>query len=238
MLGLRLGTNKSYKLQMIRSNLVMYIDGKDFLNSPPTSSWRDRSGKGNNAAPSTFAYTTSSGSDNLGGVVFDGISDFCTVINSNGFDFQGGDFTVTFSINNKVLSSYNAIICKRNTSTTNYSFDIRLIGGTSISFNYTTDGVTSKNQTFNYAFAINTKYRICIRRIGAVLKCYINGISIGGTNVANDVIYTSTENVIVGALNSSGTPSNFFNGTLSSLSVYKGKGFTDSEAMLDYNASK
>ncbi|MDR3600958.1 MAG: Ig-like domain-containing protein [Desulfosporosinus sp.] len=60
----------------IKTGLVMYLSGKDFSNSPPTSLWIDRSASGNNGTAYGFAYTTSSGSDGAGGVKGDGISSY------------------------------------------------------------------------------------------------------------------------------------------------------------------
>jgi len=61
----------------------------------PTQAWCDanlgsvsatgRTIKGNDAIPSNFSYTSSSGSDNRGGVVFDGVDDKITIPNSGSF---------------------------------------------------------------------------------------------------------------------------------------------------------
>ena len=60
----------------IQSGLIFSLEGKDFTNSPATTSWTDRSGSGNNAIPTNFTHTISSGSDGAGGVVFDGTNDY------------------------------------------------------------------------------------------------------------------------------------------------------------------
>jgi hypothetical protein len=64
--------------QPITDSLVLWVDGKDFTNTPNTTSWTDKSGSGNNLTPTNFEYTASSGSDGAGGVVFDGTNDNIT----------------------------------------------------------------------------------------------------------------------------------------------------------------
>jgi hypothetical protein len=58
MLGLGLGLNKgnSNKGSIVKDGLVLWLDGRDFKNSPPTSSWKDKSGLGNNGVASGFGY--------------------------------------------------------------------------------------------------------------------------------------------------------------------------------------
>ena len=93
MLGLGMGLHKHKQKQIVRNGLVLYLDGKDFTNSPPTTSWNDRSGLGNNATPSGMAYTTSSGADGVGGVVFDGVDDSASVPNSGSLPINSS-FTI------------------------------------------------------------------------------------------------------------------------------------------------
>jgi len=60
---------QNYNGDIVTDGLQMYLDGADFTNDPETTSWIDRSGNGNNATPSGFDYTTSSGSDETGKTV-------------------------------------------------------------------------------------------------------------------------------------------------------------------------
>ena len=92
------------------SSLKFYLDGNDFLNSPPTTTWLDRSTYGNNATPTNFGYTTSSGAVGDGSVKFDGIDDNCTILNSSSFDFRGNDFTIGFNVTlNTLTESRNSM---------------------------------------------------------------------------------------------------------------------------------
>ena len=238
MLRLGLGLDKNtFQRNIVRNGLVLYLDGKDFSNSPPTATWRDRSGLGNNATSSGMAYTTASGSDGNGGVVFDGVNDYCSIANNSNFDFGSGDFTISFNANIKVMNSIFGFICKRFAGNSGYSFDIRYDNG-NIKFSYTTDGITSVIKTFSKTLLINTEYQIVIRRIGAYINCFVDGVSLGEQDVSTTTIFTSTENVIIGALNASGTKVLPLNGTVLNLLIYKNKGLTDTEILKNYNASK
>lgn len=79
--GLELQRQRKRKGSIITNGLVLWLDGKDFKNSPPTNPWLDKSGNGNNAIPSNFGYVSGSGSDGTGGVVGDGVDDYLQVPN-------------------------------------------------------------------------------------------------------------------------------------------------------------
>lgn len=81
-------------INIVKNGLVLWLNGKDFRNSPPTNSWRDKSGKRNNATSSNFAYTPSSGSNNYAGVIFDGVDDYVVIPNNSIFQFGSGDFSL------------------------------------------------------------------------------------------------------------------------------------------------
>lgn len=67
---------------IVSEGLVLWLEGKDFLNSPPTSSLPDRSGNNNNATANAFAFTNLSGSDGNGSIAFDGVDDYLTIADS------------------------------------------------------------------------------------------------------------------------------------------------------------
>jgi Tfp pilus assembly protein PilE len=67
----------------IKDNLILWLDGRDFQNTPSTTLWLDKSGNNNHASVYNFDYTTTSGSDGSGAVVFDGINDYINLGNLN-----------------------------------------------------------------------------------------------------------------------------------------------------------
>lgn len=220
------------------SSLKLWLDGNDFLNSPPTTSWNDRSGNGNNCVPYGFAYTTGSGAVGNGSVIFDGTNDYGIIANSSDFDFKGNDFsigvTVIFATN---FSTVEAFFCKRTATNAGHSFNFRIDNSTTIEFIYTTDGATQKSLKFTYTFALSTKYKIDLVRQGIDLLLYVNGVYVSSQNIGTDIIFTSTENVILGALNTNGTKNNFFKGKLFDLEIYNGLALSASQILQNYNDS-
>jgi hypothetical protein len=59
---------------VVTDGLEMWLSGRNFSNSPATNTWKDLTGM-NNGTASGFAFTSASGSDGNGGVVFDGVDD-------------------------------------------------------------------------------------------------------------------------------------------------------------------
>ena len=60
----------------------MWLDGRDFKNSPPTATWLDRTALGGTGTPTGLAYSTTSGSDTVEGVSLDGVNDSIQLTNS------------------------------------------------------------------------------------------------------------------------------------------------------------
>lgn len=233
---LLLGNKK--KKDIVKNGLVLWLDGKDFTNSPPTSQLRDRSGNGNNATPIGMAYTTSSGSDGSNGIVLDGVNDCLTVPNNSAFDFKGENFTILFNVNLKAINDIQGFLCKRLSYLSNNSVDFRYTSVGTINFIYTTNGTAGINLSFPYILLINTNYNICLKREGEILSLFINGIFIISKTMGTDIIFTSPENVLIGALNTDGNKVYPLNGTLKNMLIYKNKALTDAEIKQNYNASK
>lgn len=73
---------------IVTDGLVLWLDGEDFSNDPATTTWVDKSGNGNDAIANGFAYTSESGSDGNGSVVFDGVDDYFTIDVNNALFVQ------------------------------------------------------------------------------------------------------------------------------------------------------
>lgn len=223
---------------IVQDGLKVWLEGKDFVNSPPTSQLNDRSGNGNNATPGGMAYTSLSGSDGNGGIVFDGVDDYLTIPNSTDFDFKNGDFTITFSINLKAIKSIQGFLCKRSSYNSNNSFDIRYNSDGNIAFIYTTNGTTGISLTFPCALLINTAYNICLKRESNLLRLFVNGVFISNNSIGTDSIFTSSEKIVICALNLDASKVYPLNGTLKNMLIYKNRALTDTEILQNYNLLK
>ena len=231
MLGLGMGLHKHKQKQIVRNGLVLYLDGKDFKNSPPTTSWDDRSGLGNNATPSGMAYTTSSGADGVGGVVFDGVDD--TMNFNSPLDFNEITVELVFKllVNNTVDNS--GLV--GNASYQNYGWQIGFpfsdnrIG---VACNGT---LTETKLDPSYTLLVDTYYSIVLKYSlsSNLLSIYSEGVLLASRTPSAPKAISST-NLLLGK----STQWAFRNNqSTKSLKVYN-RALTDSEIRQNYNASR
>lgn len=163
---------------IVTSGLVLWLDGKDFTNSPPTNPWFDKSGLNNNATPYNFDYTTTDGSNGLGGIVMDGVND--KLLTSLKFDLTT-QFSisvkfkfVSLNLNKQTLWSYN----DGDTLAPNYH-GIQL----GISANLTQLVFENYNDTSIYLtsnLVAGTTYIIdLVKRVDGKYYLYVNNVLIG-----------------------------------------------------------
>ena len=234
MLGLGMGLHKHKQKQIVRNGLVLYLDGKDFSNSPPTSLWNDRSGLGNNATPSGMAYTTSSGSDGVGGVVFDGVNDNADC---------GTDIS---------LKPLNAISCEINLIFTSFATSQRLFSDWHLNvyldrWLFLTSGINelmfvvcNKNELTvtivkASSLSLNVKYSFVGVYDGTNVKLYKDSVLISTLPLSGIMNASVNRKIKIG--NQDETPGEFFNGVISSTKIYN-RALTDSEIRQNYNASR
>ena len=229
-IGIGLGNNGKVDLdEIVEVGLILYLDGNDFQNTPPTSIWLDKSGFGNNATPSGFAYTTASGSDGVGGVVFDGIDDIATLGVSTVGDSD------SFTIELKFVMTANAmrtLVSKANGLSTNARVLIDVYPLNTIRFfGYNTLNATTGDTVGVNVVAGTLAYGTFIFD-GTNFKTYIDGIlkqSTAGIGTLKPIL----NNFNIGhRFNST-----FYNNSIKSVKVYN-RALTDSEILQNYNASK
>lgn len=222
--------NPLYKSNIIVTDgLVLYLDGKDFTNSPPTTTWVDKSGLVNDATPSGMAYTTASGSDGLGGVMFDGVDDIVTL----GVSTVGD--SASFTIELKFVMTANAmrtLVSKANGLTTNAKMLIDVYpAGTIRFFGYNTLNATIGDTVGVNVVAGTLAYGTFVFD-GTNFKTYINGIlkqSTAGTGTLKTIL----NNFNIGHRFNSA----FYNDSIKMVKVYN-RALTDLEIVQNYNASK
>lgn len=204
---------------IVKSGLVLWLEGKDFTNTPQTTSWRDRSRLGNNGTPINMAYTTSSGSDGVGGVVFDGVDDSCSLP----LNLTTGNYTLEF----------RGVI-----TASEYLFDTlvgRMIAslGSSFSDGYIGfyDGVW-KNFGVTFPLGVLTHFLITFDKDNTVATLYLNNIMIGTQPYAWKDISGGTR-----IMSNNAGSENHTSGKLKLFRVYN-RILNGSERTQNYNASR
>lgn len=225
-LGLALHKNNIPQKNIIRDKLAFWIDGRDLKNSPPTTFLMDKSGNGNNATCSGFAYTVLSGSDENGSIVFDGVDDKLTNINGNTFNENTG-CTIEFSINPTILNASQPNILASTNTNSGVRAYLRNTPGSDVGFYCNLNGTkfTAVSGTINY----NAKNYIQLTFDGTKMQFIINNVKTTVTATNGGAYAKDWSSIQIGSLNLS---CKLFN-----CKIYN-KVLTDAELLNNYNLSK
>jgi len=210
---------------IVTNGLVLALDAGD-RNSYPGSgtTWRDLSGNNNNG---TLTNGPTFNSANLGSIVFDGVDDLTVLPNSATLSAGTGDFTYNAWIYPLSYSLYAPLFV---TATINGMW----IGKNGSNFVLRAYAVADLLQ-FSTLPSLNVWTNITVTRIGTTATLYYNSIS--QTTVTTSQNFTQATTCIA----SDGPPGNvsaWFNGRISSTYFYKGVGFTSTQVLQNYNATK
>ena len=223
---------------IVKDGLVLWLEGEDFTNSPPTSLLRDRSGNGNNATPSGMAYTVSSGSDNNGRIALDGIDDKMTIPYADTMKLGGNDFTLEVTTSIDTLSTFQVLMSRRLMVFTSIEYMFAYENGANnIEFRYTLDGTTLTILKFYFCPVIGVVYDLCLKRVGNNLYLLVNGVQHTTVNTLTGTLFNSTDNLIIGALKIEGGYSSMLYGKSKRILQYN-RALTDAEILQNHNASK
>jgi hypothetical protein len=209
---------------------------KVLSSSSPTTLWKDRSGKGNNATPSNFAYTTSSGSNGQGGVVTDAIDDAVSINDNSSISFNG-DFTLEATVKGTRLGQSEALICKGISQGVNIGYGILLRSTTPYVRVWVFDTVLKSTSICNTDIRDGKKHIVHGVRNGNVLKLYIDGILVSNDTQPSIGNIQTTQPLSLFYNPNNGTPNSYFGGTTYSLRMYN-RALTDAEVLRNYKASR
>lgn len=217
-------SNKTYEpyKDIIKNGLVMELSGRNFFNSPQTTSLKDRSGNGNHGTPSGFSYTTASGSDGNGGIVFDGVDDYIQIpIQSTILS----DFTAEWNVKINSLAGNSQSTYLLNTNQSGLIASNPIIYISSGTFNYW----AGSNNYGTISIQTGVDYHLCAIRSGNSVTLKVNNIvaltyTDNSTSVATNKFYIS----------GTGNPQRL-NGTLKSFRFYN-RALSDSEIYQNYMA--
>ena len=215
------------EVSVVEDGLVLSFDGTDFKNSPASTTWVDRSGHAD-ATPMNFAYTTSSGSDNNGAIVFDGIDDLFTLKNP---DIYSSSFTISlyvlFAEDNRdiLFGDYQLVDNIGVNFEKSTSGRLRLWWGGSPDIN-TPNNVTPINE-FCYVTVVFNKNNNTV-------KFYVNGVEVHKYSGALSS-KTPTGQVQIGRDSRTGTTA--MNGKIGNVHVYN-RSLSQAEILQDYFSVK
>ena len=228
---------------VVTDGLEMWLSGRNFSNSPATTSWKDLTGV-NNGTASGFAYTGTSGSDASGGVVFDGVDDRLTVASNQSLNFKNGDFTVDFIMKYTgsltVDQTLGDIVSKTTLNSNNPGFFIGVTtyGATGskwgLAFSLTNGAWGTGNVEFKGTvdgFSPNVYYHIHCVRNGLNLYIYRDTVLVATKVLATSYNIDNAELLKIG----SGVWGTLRGATIRSLKIYN-KALSNEEILQNYNA--
>lgn len=232
-----LGIANSY----IKDGLVVYFDGKNFKNLPKTTNWIDLSGKKYDGKPSNFSFTTTSGSNNIGGVVFDGIKDYVNTNTSYNFlsDFSNNEYTLEVDlikgayINSGEVLTYGESIIATSGS---YPYFIWLtIKGSEVGINTFSQDAATFTLTTGANITVGGNYIIqVVVKKGSASKIFVNGI-LRSTFTADTSNITNIGYITLADLRINRNIR--FSGTINFVRLYN-RLLSDSEISKNYNDAK
>jgi hypothetical protein len=164
-----------------------------------------------------------------GNLVFDGTNDYVTSPTSTLFNFGTGDFTIEMWVYPTSVKTFSLLDFRINETNPNGN---AFVIGTSASNFWVV--YQNGNQITGPTVVANQWVQVVVNRVGTAVKMFLNGVQAGSTWTTSN---TFTDGAFV-----LGTdyPLNarFFQGNVSSVKVYKAKGFTNNEILQNFNATK
>ena len=216
-----------YNPKVITDNLVACWDAANTKSySGEGTTWVDITGKGKNSTVSGATFNGING----GAWGFDGTNDFISSTSDSNVAFGTGDFTVETWVKVDNLTADHIIWDTRSAvGATQDGLMFFVYGSNNDEWAVWTAGA-AKISGANSSVAADTWYHTVVARSSGTTTLYVNGVSIGSFsdsyNYSNDDLYIG-KNV---------SAANWLKGDISVIRVYKGKGFTQAEALENYNA--
>lgn len=226
--------------RIVTDGLVMALDAANVKSYSGIELWTDLSGNGNNG---TLTNGPTYSSDDGGSIVFDGSNDYVQVSASSDLNFGTGNFTIEGWFNKGATTANQTLLCSNEyySPGNNGNWILRISSATQISFR-TLDGKGNlESGVFNASTSVNTWHHFALVREGTgtnETKFYLDGVLKGSTTITKSLIDAGTNGFQIGDLSGSGLGADPFDGKISNVKIYKGKGLTATEVEQNYNALK
>ena len=182
-------------------------------------------GLGNNTG-STFngitgVYNTTS---NTATAHFDGSNDYVSIADDSSLTFTTA-LTASAWVNFTSISGDQTIVADWDYNNNGRSFQLRWDDDTTdtLEFHVCGDGSTIKENTANWTPVVGRWYHLTATYNAGTTKLYIDGISQTVTADASQPtsLHSSSDPILIGSTGDATTRTNYFNGKISNLSLYK-----------------
>ena len=211
---------------ILTDNLVLNLDAGDSNSySGSGTTWTDLSGNGNNG---TLVNGPTFSGNNSGIIDFDGSNDHTTISSSNDFAYGTGDFTWELWVLADAFGSNNYLLEHGSNGGT------LAFGNPGNRYYNSTVGSGSVLYTTGFgSMSTNVWYHLVATRISGTTSLYKNTVL---TASASDSHNFAAQSVILGKFG--GSNAYYWNGKISNVKIYKGKGLTATEVEQNFNALK
>jgi uncharacterized repeat protein (TIGR02543 family) len=147
----------------------------------------------------------------------------------NVLNYTSGAFTLEVTFKPNSVTGTQALVSRYNSGVAGNYFT--LLNANKLQYSFEGSPFVVYGPT---GISIGNKYVATQVFTGSALSTYLNGISNGGTTTFG-ASYSSTVNLLVGAVYNNSSPTNFFNGKIYSVRIY-GRALTAAEIASNYDA--
>jgi len=228
-----------YNPKVVTDGLVLALDAGNTKSYPGSgTTWTDLIGSNNGTLTNGPTLSSADG----GYFDFDGSNDYIQVSASSDLNFGTGNFTIEGWFNKGATTANQTLLCSNEyySPGNNGNWILRISSATQISFR-TLDGKGNlESGVFNASTSVNTWHHFALVREGTgtnETKFYLDGVLKGSTTITKSLIDAGTNGFQIGDLSGSGL-ADPFDGKISNVKIYKGKGLTATEVEQNYNALK
>ena len=225
---------------IVEDELVLALDAgntKSYLGSGTT--WTDLIGSNNGTLTNGPTYS----SDDGGSIVFDGSNDYVQVSASSDLNFGTSNFTIEGWFNKGATTANLTLLSSNNIYSTSHNgtWILRISSATQIEFR-TFDGKGNvESAVFNASTSVDNWHHFALVREGTgtnETKFYFDGVLKGSMTVTKSLTDAGTDGLKIGEQGDPGQGNDPFNGKISNVKLYKGKGLTATEVEQNYNVLK
>ena len=219
-----------YNPKVVVDGLVLALDAGNTKSYPGSgTAWTDTVGSNNGTLTNGPTFS----SDNGGSIVFDGTNDYVEIPDSSDWDFGTGNFAIELFVKADSVSGTRPLLSVRQAGSGGWGV---YFASNVVTF-YSDSGSVFNYSTSSNSFSTTGVWRhVVVTRVGNTFTTYIDGVSKGTGTSTNSIDNSANDVLTIGKVWPSGMT--YFDGSISNLKIYKGKGFTAAEVLQNYNATK